>query len=159
MVMQLPLLLLHVKFRVISIKLYSYQQLQRQVLKSVGSTQGDQTFDMNILCNGGINPTGYEEKNLISLTYDFTQDGTNNQVLANTAPTSEKANGVGVQLLWNYQNKKSGYQKGDKLALGTLSSNQTIQYNVPMTARYYQTATNVTAGKVRAMATVTIEYD
>ncbi|MEJ8497074.1 fimbrial protein, partial [Acinetobacter baumannii] len=34
-----------------------------------------------------------------------------------------------------------------------------IQYNVPMTARYYQTATNVTAGKVRAMATVTIEYD
>ena len=50
-------------------------------------------------------------------------------------------------------------KKGDKLALGTLSSNQTLQYNVPMTARYYQTATNVTAGKVRAMATVTIEYD
>ena len=127
--------------------------------KGVGSTQGEQTFDMNILCNGGINPTGYEEKNLISLTYDFTQDGTNTQVLANTAPTSEKANGVGVQLLWNYQNKNQVIKKGDKLALGTLSSNQTIQYNVPMTARYYQTATNVTAGKVRAMATVTIEYD
>ena len=127
--------------------------------KGVGSTQGEQTFDMNILCNGGINPTGYEEKNLISLTYDFTQDGTNNQVLANTAPTSEKANGVGVQLLWNYQNKNQVIKKGDKLALGTLSSNQTIQYNVPMTARYYQTAANVTAGKVRAMATVTIEYD
>ncbi|MCH2051810.1 MULTISPECIES: fimbrial protein [Acinetobacter] len=127
--------------------------------KGVGSTQGEQTFDMNILCNGGINPTGYEEKNLISLTYDFTQDGTNNQVLANTAAASEKANGVGVQLLWNYQNKNQVIKKGDKLALGTLSSNQTIQYNVPMTARYYQTATNVTAGKVRAMATVTIEYD
>ncbi|WP_218657203.1 fimbrial protein, partial [Acinetobacter baumannii] len=127
--------------------------------KGVGSTQGEQTFDMNILCNGGINPTGYEEKNLISLTYDFTQDGTNNQVLANTAPTSEKANGVGVQLLWNYQNKNQVIKKGDKLALGTLSSNQTLQYNVPMTARYYQTAANVTPGKVRAMATVTIEYD
>ena len=119
--------------------------------KGVGSTQGEQTFDMNILCNGGINPTGYEEKNLISLTYDFTQDGTNNQVLANTAPTSEKANGVGVQLLWNYQNKNQVIKKGDKLALGTLSSNQTIQYNVPMTARYYQTATNVTAGKVLSL--------
>jgi len=127
--------------------------------KGVGSTQGEQTFDMNILCNGGINPTGYEEKNLISLTYDFTQDGTNNQVLTNTAAASEKANGVGVQLLWNYQNKNQVIKKGDKLALGTLSSNQTLQYNVPMTARYYQTATNVTAGKVRAMATVTIEYD
>ncbi|MCG9494165.1 fimbrial protein [Acinetobacter pittii] len=125
----------------------------------VGSTQGEQTFDMNILCNGGINPTGYEEKNLISVSYDFTQDGTNNQVLANTATTSEKANGVGVQLLWNYQNKNEVIKKGDKLALGTLSSNQTIQYNVPMTARYYQTEANVTAGKVRAMATVTIEYD
>lgn len=127
--------------------------------KGVGSTQGEQTFDINILCNGGINPTGYEEKNVISLTYDFTQDGTNNQVLANTAAASEKANGVGVQLLWNYQNKNQVIKKGDKLALGTLSSNQTLQYNVPMTARYYQTATNVTAGKVRAMATVTIEYD
>ncbi len=72
---------------------------------------------------------------------------------------SEKANGVGVQLLWNYQNKNQVIKKGDKLALGTLSSNQTLQYNVPMTARYYQTAANVTAGKVRAMATVTIEYD
>ncbi|MEO4207129.1 fimbrial protein [Acinetobacter pittii] len=127
--------------------------------KGVGSTQGEQTFDMNILCNGGTSPTGYEEKNIISLSYDFTQDGTNNQVLANTAATSEKANGVGVQLLWNYQNKNQVIKKGDKLALGTVSSNQILQYNVPMTARYYQTATNVTAGKVRAMATVTIQYD
>ncbi len=32
-----------------------------------------------------------KRKNLISLTYDFTQDGTNNQVLANTAAASEKS--------------------------------------------------------------------
>ncbi|MGK8804323.1 fimbrial protein [Acinetobacter seifertii] len=127
--------------------------------KGVGSTQGEQTFDMNLLCNGGTSPAGYEQKNTISLSYDFTQDGTNSQVLANTAAASEKANGVGVQLLWNYQNKNQVIKKGDKLALGSLSSNQILQYNVPMTARYYQTATNVTAGKVRAMATVTIEYD
>ncbi|MDS7927988.1 fimbrial protein [Acinetobacter sp. V91_7] len=125
----------------------------------VGSTQGEQTFDINILCNGGENPTGYEEKNLISLSYDFTQDGTNDQVLSNIAPTTDSASGVGVQLLWNYQGANQVIKKGDKLALGTLSSNQTLQYNVPMTARYYQTAANVTAGKVRAMATVTIEYD
>ena len=31
------------------------------------------TFDMNILCNGGDNPTGYEEKNLISLSFDYVQ--------------------------------------------------------------------------------------
>lgn len=125
----------------------------------VGSTQGAQTFDMNILCNGGDNPTGYEEKNLISLSFDYVQDGTNNQVMQNTAPASTKANGVGVQLLWNYNNKNQIIKKGDKLELGTVNSNQTLQYNVPMTAQYYQTATNVTAGTVRAMATVTIEYD
>lgn len=125
----------------------------------VGSTQGEQNFDMNILCNGGQNPTGYEEKNVISLSYDFTQDGTNSQVLSNTAVAAEKANGVGVQLLWNYQNSTKVIKKGDSFQLGTVNSNQTLQYNVPMTARYYQTASNVTAGKVRAMATVTIQYD
>lgn len=125
----------------------------------IGSTQGEQTFDLNILCNGGKNPTGYEEKNQISLDFDFPQDGTNNQVMANTAPNSTKANGVGVQLLWKYQSKNQVIRKGDKLDVGTVNSNQTVQYNIPLSARYYQTATNVTAGTVRAMATVTIQYD
>ncbi|EXB27607.1 fimbrial family protein [Acinetobacter baumannii 1437282] len=125
----------------------------------VGSTQGEQSFDLNILCNGGKNPTGYEEKNQISLDFDFPQDGTNNQVMSNTAPNSTKANGVGVQLLWKYQNKNQVIRKGEKLDVGTVNSNQTVQYNIPLSARYYQTATNVTAGTVRAMATVTIQYD
>ena len=59
----------------------------------------------------GYQPNGLRRENLISLTYDFTQDGTNNQVLANTAAASEKANGVGVQLLWNYQNKNQVIKK------------------------------------------------
>lgn len=125
----------------------------------VGSTQGEQAFDLNILCNGGENPTGYEEKNVISLSFDYTPEGTNTQVLSNTAPNANKANGVGVQLLWNYQNKNQVIATGDKLEIGTINSNQSLQYNVPLTARYYQTATNVTAGTVRAMATVTIQYD
>ncbi|WP_332605521.1 fimbrial protein [Acinetobacter sp. ESBL14] len=127
--------------------------------KGVGSTQGEQSFELNILCNGGENPTGYEEKNLISLTFDYQQEGNNTQVLKNLEPNSTKANGVGVQLVWNYQNKNQVIGLGNKLELGTVKSNQTVQYNVPLTARYYQTATNVTAGKVRAMATVTIQYD
>ncbi|MCH7334370.1 fimbrial protein [Acinetobacter modestus] len=127
--------------------------------KGVGSTQGEQAFDLNILCNGGINPTGYEEKTQVSLSFDYTQDGSNNQVLTNTAPTATKANGVGVQLISNYQNINKVIARGDKLALGTVKSNEVIQYNVPLAARYYQTATTVTAGTVRAMATVTIQYD
>ncbi|ERS01336.1 fimbrial protein [Acinetobacter sp. COS3] len=140
-------------------KVVTLPTVTKSGFSGVGSTQGAQRFDLNILCNGGQNPTGYEEKNLISLSYDYIQDGSNNQVLSNIAPASTKANGVGVQLLWNYNNKNQVIKKGDKLELGTVSSNNTVQYNVPMTAQYYQTATNVTAGTVRAMATVTIEYD
>ncbi len=140
-------------------KVVTLPTVTKSGFSGVGSTQGAQRFDLNILCNGGQNPTGYEEKNLISLSYDYVQDGSNNQVLSNIAPASTKANGVGVQLLWNYNNKNQVIKKGDKLELGTVSSNNTVQYNVPMTAQYYQTATNVTAGTVRAMSTVTIEYD
>ncbi|EPG38087.1 fimbrial protein [Acinetobacter colistiniresistens] len=140
-------------------KVVQLPTVMKSGFSGVGSTQGEQAFDLNILCNGGKNPTGYEEKNQISLDFDFPQDGTNNQVMTNTAPNSTKANGVGVQLLWKYQNKNQVIRKGDKLDVGSISSNQTVQYNIPLSARYYQTATNVTAGTVRAMATVTIQYD
>ncbi|MDR2062858.1 MAG: type 1 fimbrial protein [Acinetobacter sp.] len=140
-------------------KVVQLPTVMKSGFSGVGSTQGEQSFDLNILCNGGKNPTGYEEKNQISLDFDFPQDGTNNQVMSNTAPNSTKANGVGVQLLWKYQNKNQVIRKGDKLDVGTVNSNQTVQYNIPLSARYYQTATNVTAGTVRAMATVTIQYD
>lgn len=140
-------------------KVVQLPTVMKSGFSGIGSTQGEQSFDLNILCNGGKNPTGYEVKNQISLDFDFPQDGTNNQVMANTAPNSTKANGVGVQLLWKYQNKNQVIRKGDKLDVGTVNSNQTVQYNIPLSARYYQTATNVTAGTVRAMATVTIQYD
>lgn len=115
-------------------KVVTLPTVTKSGFSGIGSTQGPQSFDLNILCNGGQNPTGYEEKNLISLSFDYIQDGTNNQVLSNTAPASTKANGVGVQLLWNYNNKNQVIKKGDKLELGTVSSNNTVQYNVPMTA-------------------------
>ncbi|ENV17372.1 hypothetical protein F964_02086 [Acinetobacter guillouiae NIPH 991] len=128
--------------------------------KGVGSTQGEQAFDLNILCNGGKNPSGYEESNKISLSFDYDAVSSSTQnVLANTNTAGSSASGVGVQLLSQYKNSNKVIAKNDKLELGTLKSNDNIQYNVPMTARYYQTATKVMPGKVRAMATVTIEYD
>lgn len=127
--------------------------------KGVGSTQGEQAFDLNILCNGGKNPTGYEESNKISLSFDYDAVTNTTNVISNNAAAGSNASGVGVQLLSQYKNSNKVIAKNDKLELGTLKSNDNIQYNVPMTARYYQTATKVMPGKVRAMATVTIEYD
>lgn len=140
-------------------KVVQLPTVMKSGFNGVGSTQGEQSFDLNILCNGGINPTGYEEKNLISLDFDFPQDGNNSEVMTNTAPSSTRANGVGVQLFWKYQSQNKPIRKGNKLQVGTVNSNQTVQYNIPLSARYYQTAANVTAGRVQAMATVTIQYD
>lgn len=54
----------------------------------------------------------------------------------------------------HYPNSKTIKQN-----IGTVSSNQTIEYDIPLTARYYQTAANVSAAEVTATATVTIQYD
>lgn len=128
--------------------------------KGIGSTQGEQAFDLNILCNGGQNPTGYEESNKISLSFDYSAAAnTNNVVINNDAPVNTRAKGIGTQILWNYQNQNKVITKGDKLVIGKLKSNQMLQYNVPMKARYSQIEPSVSPGVVQGVATVTIEYD
>ena len=127
--------------------------------KGIGSTQGSQDFDLNFLCNGGINPTAYEESNKISLNFDYTLAANTTNVLANNSPASTRASGVGIQLKTNYNNVSKIIAKNEKLELGTVKSNQNIQYNVPLSASYYQTDAVVTPGKVSSVATVTIQYE
>ena len=127
--------------------------------KGVGSTQGNQAFDLNFLCNGGENPTLQEVSNEISLNFDYTLASNTTNVLANTAAAPTRASGVGIQLKTNYNNVSKAIVRNEKLALGTVKSNQNIQYNVPLSAHYYQTDAVVTPGKVSSVATVTIQYD
>ena len=127
--------------------------------KGIGSTQGTQAFDLNFLCNGGANPTDYEESNKISLNFEYTAAANTTNVLANNAPVSTRAGGVGIQLKTNYNNVSKIIAKNEKLVLGTVKSNQNIQYNVPLSASYYQTDSVVTPGKVSSVATVTIQYE
>ena len=127
--------------------------------KGIGSTQGAQAFDLNFLCNGGANPTAYEEINKISLNFDYTAAANTTNVLANNAPISTRANGVGIQLKTNYNDVSKIIAKNEKLELGTVKSNQNIQYTIPLSASYYQTDAVVTPGKVSSVATVTIQYD
>lgn len=126
--------------------------------KGVGTTLAEQAFNMTILCNGGENPSGYTEKNLISLSYGFTPEGSAQNVIKNIASDNNKAQGVSTQLLWEGPSKQV-ISNNDKFELGSVNSNQTVQYQVPMTARYYQSATNVTPGRVTGLATMTIQYD
>ena len=124
--------------------------------KGVGSTQGEQAFDINILCNGGKN---IQTPDKISVSFDYESANNNNSVLKNIAPTNTQAKGVGTQLVSKYNNANKVIAKGEPLSLGTLNASQTISYTLPMVARYYQTDRVVTAGEVKSIATVTIDYD
>lgn len=127
--------------------------------KGVGSSQGAQAFDLNFLCNGGENLTAYEESNKISLSFDYTAAANTADVLANNAPVSTRADGVGIQMKTSYNNTDKVITKNSKLDLGTVKSNQNIQYSVPLSASYYQTDSVITPGKVSSVATVTVEYE
>ncbi|WP_374667597.1 fimbrial protein [Acinetobacter sp.] len=141
-------------------KVVQLPTVKKADFNGVGSTQGEQAFNLNILCNGGDNPTGIDVSNDISLSFDYPAvSGTNNQVILNDAPESTRAKGVGTQIVWNYEGENRVIAKGDKLAVGTVHSGQQTQYDVPLIARYYQTEPTVSAGTVRGMASVTIEYD
>lgn len=73
--------------------------------KGVGSTQGEQAFDINILCNGGKN---IQTPDKVSVSFDYETANNNNSVLKNIAPTNTQAKGVGTQLV-------SKYNKADKV--------------------------------------------
>jgi type 1 fimbria pilin len=126
--------------------------------KGVGTTYGERPFDLNILCSGGKNGGGVEN-NRISLSFDYNLAANTTNVLNNEAAASDKANGVGVQLVSNYQNANRVVVKGEKVDLGVVGVNSNTEYNIPMVARYYQTAPSVSAGKVTSVSTVTINYD
>ena len=122
----------------------------------IGSTQGEQAFDLNIKCNGGANLTVPEK---IGLTFDYDAAANTTDVLANSAPQSTRAKGVGTQLVSQYQGSNNIIAKNEKVALGSLAASANVEYNIPLVARYYQTETGVTGGTVKSTATVTIEYD
>jgi type 1 fimbria pilin len=139
-------------------KVITLPAVTRDKFKGIGTTVGEQNFNFNILCNGGQNPTGVQASNKISLMFDYTANS-DLKSIANSAPTNTAAQGVSIQLVNKYQNANAIVNKGSMLTLGTVNSNQTITYNVPLSARYIQTAQTVTSGKVRGVATMTIEYD
>lgn len=122
----------------------------------IGSTQGEQAFDLNIKCNGGQNLTVSEK---IGLTFDYNAATNTTDVLENSAPQSTRAKGVGTQLVSQYKGSNNVIAKNEKVELGSLTSNANVEYNIPLIARYYQTDSVTTAGTVKSMATVTIEYD
>lgn len=133
--------------------------MNKSGFRGVGSTQGEQAFDLTLLCNGAEEPIGHQGSDSISLNFDYIVAPNTTNVLSNSSPISKRAQGVGVQLKTNYNNQSKIIAKNEKLKLGDLMSNQNIQYSVPLSASYYQTDSVVTPGEVSSIATITIEYE
>lgn len=141
-------------------KVVTLSPVAKSGFTGIGSTQGEQAFNINILCNGGTNTTSAIESNAISVSFDYQPFGGTTNVIDNSASATQLAAGVGTQLLTDMNgNLNHVISQGEKLPLGLVVSGQLVNYSIPMKARYYQAANTVTAGAVRGMATLTIIYE
>ncbi|HHE5406473.1 fimbrial protein [Klebsiella michiganensis] len=112
-------------------------------LNVMGKTAKDTNFQIPVNCKEATN---------ISLSFSGDVADSVNGVFRNS--NAENAENVGVQILDNVGNPVPT-ALGSYKVIGTV--NGTLNY--PMTARYYALTNNVSAGKVNAIANVTILYN
>lgn len=132
-------------------RLINLATVSTAVFAGIGSTAAEQAFQLDLNCNGGPGGT-------VSLVFDFMSRPENTAVIQNTSLAAQKAQGIDVQLVSTGQGQQTVISKGAKLSIATLAANQTQTLNVPLTARYYQSDAQISAGEVRGQVTVTIEY-
>lgn len=122
--------------------------VKRTTFTGVGSTSPAQSFTVPLVCSRATK---------VSMTLSPGASGAYNAstgIINLDTPTSGKsATGVGIQLLYSNAAKalNTAFSVGSVTAAGNL--------NVPLSARYYQTATSVTAGQANGTATFTMTYN
>lgn len=116
--------------------------------RGVGSTTGDQDFSIPLSCDAGIKVgltvTGGSAGNF---------DADSGLINLDTSDTSTVASGVKLQIL----SKSAPIKLNSVIDLGT----RVVQgvFSVPLTARYYQSASPITAGLANGTATFTMKYE
>lgn len=122
--------------------------VKRTTFTGVGSTSTAQSFTVPLVCSRATK---------VSMTLSPSASGAYNAstgIINLDTPTSGKsATGIGIQLLYSSAAKalNTSFSVGSVTAAGNL--------NVPLSARYYQTATTVTAGQANGTATFTMTYN
>ena len=117
--------------------------------KGVGTTTGDRNFAIKLNCKAGQNA-----QNTIYLLMDATPDPSNQQGVLSIAQANAAgvATGVGIQVV---DNQNVPVKFGDNMLVGPSMEGS---YVLPYTARYYQTAAQVTPGRADGTATFTLVY-
>ncbi|MPV69572.1 fimbrial protein [Burkholderia sp. BE17] len=131
--------------------------MPKTIFKGVGSTSNARPFDIKLTCSGG--DPGYLTAVYVTLT-DNTRKGNETTTLS-LIPEST-ATGVGIQVLRNNGTALVAYGP-DSNVLG--NTNQWLagstgngSFNIPLSARYVQSAPTVTPGKADGRATFTMSY-
>ncbi len=119
----------------------------KNLFSSVGSTAAEQSFNIKLNCR-----EAKPELNAVYLRMDAKPDASGAPGVIALSPDANAATGVGIQIL-DKDRQPVTYGQG---ALVGMSKDGV--YNVPFYARYYQTASQVTAGLANGAATFTLEY-
>ncbi len=119
----------------------------KNLFSSVGSTAAEQRFNIRLNCRAAK-----PELNAVYLRMDAKPDASGAPGVIALSPDANAATGVGIQIL-DKERQPVTYGQG---ALVGMSKDGV--YDVPFHARYYQTASQVTAGAANGTATFTLEY-
>ncbi|RAW91753.1 fimbrial protein [Photorhabdus laumondii] len=114
--------------------------------KGKGTTAGYADFNINIECTERIKPT-------ITFSARTISDAPESIIQLNRTNATNTAKGVGVQILY----MGTAVPIGKPFVVG--HSDRNSRYNLPFTARYYQTDDRITGGKANAIAHFTVQYE
>ncbi|MBS9425168.1 fimbrial protein [Photorhabdus caribbeanensis] len=114
--------------------------------KGKGTTAGHADFNIGIECTEKIEPT-------ITFSARTISGAPESIIQLNRANATNTAKGVGVQILY----MGTPVPIGKPFVVG--HSDRHSRYNLPFTARYYQTDDRITGGKANATAHFTVQYE
>ncbi|PQQ23999.1 fimbrial protein [Photorhabdus hindustanensis] len=114
--------------------------------KGKGTTAGYADFNIGIECTEKIEPT-------ITFSARTISGAPESIIQLNRANATNTAKGVGVQILY----MGAPVPIGKPFVVG--HSDRNARYNLPFTARYYQTDDRITGGKANAIAHFTVQYE
>ncbi|MHA7681677.1 fimbrial protein [Cupriavidus sp. PET2-C1] len=131
------------------------KDVNAHIFTGIGKTSSGQSFNITLLCSGGT--TGPDTNIYVTLT-DQTDPGNFSDTLRLTNDST--ASGIGIQVLFGSTVIKYG---PDSSAAGNKNQWKAGSYGqgtfqIPLTARYIQTASAVKPGKANGRATFTMSY-
>lgn len=129
--------------------------IKRSELNGVGSTAGGTDFNIQLQCSGGLNESGYANIQTSFSGSLATGTSTRMGALLNEKAGSSVAKGVGIQVLKD----SAPLEFNKKYNIGRLSNQEMRYITIPLRARFYQYAADISAGEVESHMIFNLTYD